>query len=69
MNGFDDLIEALQIFRKYGNPRNPTICEHDILYIVGVATSDVSAEDKSRLEELGFVEDGDCFISFRYGSA
>ena len=28
-----DLIEALTIFLKYGNPRNPTHCEHDVLTI------------------------------------
>jgi len=29
----DDLIKALQILRKYGNPKYPTHCEHDTLYI------------------------------------
>lgn len=28
-----DLVKALQILLKYGNPRNPLHCEHDILYI------------------------------------
>ena len=68
-----DLIEALQILLKYGDPRNPTHCEHDVLTIVGIYPSDVSDEDKTRLEELGFIvsdEYGDSmFRSFRYGSA
>lgn len=68
-----DLIEALQILLKYGDPRNPTHCEHDVLTIVGIDPSDVSDEDKTRLEELGFIvsdEYGDSmFRSFRYGSA
>ena len=29
----DDLIAALTILRKYGNPQWPTHCEHDILYV------------------------------------
>lgn len=29
----EDLIKALQIFMKYGNPAYPFHCEHDILYI------------------------------------
>ena len=28
-----DLIEALNIFLKYGNPKYPTHCEHDIMYV------------------------------------
>ena len=68
-----ELIEALQILLKYGDPRNPTHCEHDVLTIVGIDPSDVSDEDKTRLEELGFIvsdEYGDSmFRSFRYGSA
>lgn len=51
----EDLIKALQIFLKYGNPRNPTHCEHDVLtvYINPEVVSD---------------EDGEHFISYRYGS-
>jgi hypothetical protein len=68
-----DLIAALQILLKYGNPSYPTHCEHDIMYIVGIEPSAVSDEDKATLETLGFRhgnesgEDG--FYSFRYGSA
>jgi hypothetical protein len=66
----EDLIKALQIFLKYGNPEYPTHCEHEILYIVGINPDDVSDEDKAELEKLGFNtrEDGEHFTSFRFGS-
>jgi len=68
-----DLIEALTLLLKYGNPRNPTHCEHDVLTICGIDPDKVSDADKKTLDKLGFIvsdEDGDpCFISFRYGSA
>lgn len=67
-----DLIEALQIFLKYGNPERPTHCEHDLLTIVGIEPKDVSEEDKKRLDELGFFvghEYGEAFYSYKYGSA
>lgn len=68
------LIEALQIFLKYGDPTYPTHCEHDVLMIVGIDPSDVSDADKQKLEELGFLisDDGNgesYFCSYRYGSA
>lgn len=68
----DDLIEALTIFRKYQNHRNPTHCEHDELMIMGVTSEEVAPEDQKRLDELGFLwSEGDfgCWRSFRYGSA
>lgn len=73
----EQLIEALQIFLKYGNPNYPTHCERDILYIVGIDPNIVSEEDKSRLKELGFTTgseeasetDYEQFYSFKYGSA
>lgn len=61
-----DLIEALQIFLRYGNPPNPTDCCHDQLTICGIDPSAVSKEDKDRLDskedkdrldELGFLVD------------
>jgi len=73
-----DLIEALQIFLKYGNPNHPTHCEHDILHICGIEPDDVSHEDKAKLDKLGFhleEPDGHGFVenegfySFKYGSA
>ena len=66
----EDLIKALQILLKYGNPHHPTHCEHDTLMICGIDPDDVSEEDKAELDKLGFfVSDEDAFISFRYGSA
>ena len=67
----EDLIKALQIFLKYGNPDYPTHCEHDELFIM-IAPKDVSAEDKATLEELGFSPDGEfglSFVSYKFGSA
>ena len=69
----DDLIKALQILAKYGNPDYPTHCEHDTLMIMGVYPEDVSEEDKEELDKLGFfvTEEygGDkMFISFKFGS-
>lgn len=68
--GFDALIEAFGIFRKYANPSSPTFCDHDVLYVC-VDYSAVSDEDKARLEVLGFDEndEDDGFMSFRFGSA
>jgi len=68
-----DLIKALQIFLKYGDPSSPTHCEHDQLY-VDIDPTLVSDEDKVVLDALGFfpgndgdgTEDG--FMSFRFGS-
>lgn len=66
----DDLIKALTIFRKYGNPKNPTHCEHDELWICGIDPADVSTEDKKELDRLGFfVDDDESFKSFQFGSA
>ena len=67
-----DLIEALTIFLKYKDVRNPTLCEHDVLYIMEVTKEEVSEEDAARLKELGFLwseGENNCWISFRYGSA
>jgi hypothetical protein len=67
----DKLIEALQIFLKYGNPHRPTYCEHDELTICEIDPAVVSDEDKAKLKDLGFFvsERDECFKSFRYGSA
>lgn len=67
----DDLIKALQIFLKYGNPNYPTNCEHDTLWICGIDPAKVSDTDKTELDDLGFFEDenDECFKSFRFGSA
>jgi len=66
----EDLIKALQIFLKYGNPRNPTHCEHDVMF-VAIEPDDVSEEDIKELDKLGFFPDeewGGGFRSYRYGS-
>jgi hypothetical protein len=69
----EDLIKALQILLKYGNPTYPTHCEHDMLTICGIEPSDVSDEDKKALDNLGFFvgnEYGDdAFHSHKFGSA
>lgn len=69
----EDLVKALQIFLKYGNPRNPTCCDHDVLIIVDIDPANVSDEDKEALDQLGFfvtTEYGEpTFHSFRFGSA
>ena len=68
----ENLIKALQIFLKYGNPDYPTTCEHDTLYIVDIEPEDVSADDIAELDRLEFFVGGegeDGFMSYRYGSA
>jgi hypothetical protein len=62
------LIEALNIFLKYGDIDFPTHCEHDVL-MVCVMPADVSEEDIAKLKELGFDTGDCCFESYRYGSA
>lgn len=64
----DELIQALQILRKYGNPPFPTHCEHDVLH-VAVSPEGVSEEDLAALEELHFTpDDYEGFYSFYFGS-
>ena len=64
----EDLIKALQIFLKYGNPHHPA---HYYFYI-DIDPELVSDEDKEELDKLGFFPDGeydgDGFGSYRYGS-
>jgi hypothetical protein len=68
----EDLIKALQIFLKYGNPDYPTHCAHDVMYICGIEPSEVSPEDLAELDNLGFfVGDdgwGEGFMSYKFGS-
>ena len=52
----EDLIKALQIFLKYGNPSRPFQCEHDILYI-NIDPELVSDQDKEELDNLRFFLD------------
>ena len=67
----DDLIEALQIFRKYANEEWPTHCEHDVLMVVNISRNDLSEEDYVKVKKLGFIwsDDDDSFISYKFGSA
>jgi hypothetical protein len=62
------LIEALNIFLKYGDVEFPTHCEHDELTVC-VDPTLVSEEDIKRLDDLGFFVSEEAFKSFRYGSA
>ena len=66
-----DLIKALQIFLKYKNEEYPTHCEHDVLCVMGVTKEEVSSDDATALDELGFFwnEEYDCWATFKYGSA
>ena len=65
----EDLIKALQIFLKYGNPKYPTNCSHDELF-VNIDPEKVSKEDIETLDELGFFPNEDLcgFSSFKFGS-
>jgi hypothetical protein len=65
----DDLIKALTIFRKYGNPDSPTHCEHDTLTVM-IDPADVTPTDRGALAAFGFHPgDEGTFYSFRFGSA
>lgn len=64
-----ELIEALQIFLKYGDAEWPTHCEHDELWITnGVEAENITREDRARLEKLGFEYD-ESYKSYAFGSA
>lgn len=64
-----DLIKALTIFLKYGDPYSPTHCEHDELTVC-IDPALVSDDDLMELDRLGFhpSRHGD-FRSYRFGSA
>jgi len=69
-NIMDDLIKALQIFRKYNDTKYPTgcACEHGVMYI-NVEFDKVSKEDIEALEALSFIKSKyDIFESYRFGS-
>lgn len=64
----ENLIKALQILLKYGNPCYPTNCLHDEL-MVCISPKLVSEEDLKILEELSFIQNEyDGFSSYKYGS-
>ncbi len=63
------LIEALEIFKKYGDIDFPTHCEHDVL-MVQVEWNKIDPEDQAKLKDLGFRKDEYGFSeSGRFGSA
>ncbi len=64
-----NLIDALTILLKYGNPNYPTCCEHDVLYICNIDPDLVSQKDKDELEALSFHVENGQFVSYKYGSA
>lgn len=78
----EDLIKALTILLKYGNPDYPIHCSHEQMY-VNIPSENVSPEDREELDKLGFFckethEDGENwdelhddlpgFVSYKYGS-
>ena len=49
-----NLIEALQILLKYGNPEFPTHCDCETFTICGINPKDITVSDKQKLRKLGF---------------
>lgn len=71
--GLNDLVEAFTILSKYDEEGtgSPTNCEHDIMRVYVSKGDSVSDEDAKRLNQLGFLWDGDdleCWFSLRFGS-
>ena len=66
-----ELIEALNIFLKYGDHGVPTHCEHDELWVVGYSKDEISQADSQRLNELHFdwSDSDDSWMSTYFGSA
>lgn len=64
-----NLIEALNIFLKYGDVEFPTHCKRDVLYVCGYHKDKMTPEDVARLYDLSFVWDEgyEVFRSFTYG--
>ena len=64
-----DLIEALTIFAKYTNARQPILCDNLMLHIAEVKEADPTEEERARLEELTFLwsNEDECWISFHFG--
>ena len=65
-----DLIKALQILLKYGDPKYPTDCEHGVMIICCIDPDFVTDDDINELEALGVVvdEQENHFFSSRFGS-
>jgi hypothetical protein len=64
------LIDALLIFRKYGNPKWPTNTGHDVLYVKGPEPDKMTPEDVGELDRLNFNwdEDIESWSSYVFGS-
>ncbi len=65
----DDLIKALQILRKYGNPVYPVNCSHGKLQ-VNIDADLVNNKDVNELDYLGFFKNEEPetgFSSYRFG--
>lgn len=66
-----DLIKALQIFLKYGDPMYPSSGEHDVFLLPSYRDRDfIGAEDREALNKLSFyfIEEYGCWGSYRFGS-
>lgn len=65
----DELIEALEIFKKYANLTYPTKCTTNAFHVM-IKTDTVSKNDKAKLGQLSFAPNFDyqCFTSYRFGS-
>jgi len=66
-NGYDALIEAFKILRKYTDRRSNIYCEHDTMH--AHVQEEPTEEEIERLEECGFMQEGpEHFKSFWHGS-
>ena len=61
-----DLIEGLQILLKYSASESPAQCRHNRLSVHGVRPTDVSDDDRQRLDDLGFSVDREFGIDLFY---
>lgn len=58
-----EFAEAFTIFAKYGDEEYSTQADHEEIF-AGPNPTIVSAEDRARLEELGWMECGEEFNCF-----
>lgn len=63
-----NLVKALQILLKYGDNKNPFIFEYGIIKIVGYYPKNMSEQDISDLEKLGFIweNERECFSCYEH---
>lgn len=64
------LIEALNIFIKYGNKERPFYCADEELRVHGYKLEEISEEDIKKLDSLSFYwhKYEEYFYSFEFGS-